>query len=137
MKAGMMKSSVLHGIGAVLITAVPIAAHHSFSAAYDATAMVTLKGVVSKVEWSNPHVHVYVYVKDESGKVTTWDMEGSPPNYLIRRGLARDVLNVGDTVTITGFRARDNSTRASRFEVTTGDGRKYNFGGAGEFRPSR
>ena len=136
MKGGVMKARVLHAMGAVLMAAVPVAAHHSFSAQYDATAMVTLKGVVSRVEWSNPHVHIYVDVKDESGKVTTWDMEGSPPNYLIRRGgLARDVLNVGDPITITGFRARDNSTRASRVEVTTADGRKYNFGGAGEFRP--
>ena len=132
-----MKSKVLHAIGAVLIAAAPVAAHHSFSAEYDATAMVTLKGVVSKVQWSNPHVHIYVDVKDESGKVTTWDTEGSPPNALTRKGLTRDLLNVGDSVTITGFRARDNSTRASRVEVTTGDGRKYNFGGAGEFRPLR
>ena len=133
----MMKSRVLHAIGALLIAAVPIAAHHSFSAEYDATAMVTLKGVVSKVEWSNPHVHVYVDVKDESGRVTTWDAEGSPPNYLVRMGLARNVVNVGDTVTITGFRARDNSTRASRFEVTTESGQKYKFGGAGEYKALR
>lgn len=134
MKAGVMKSRVLHAIGAVLIAAVPMAAHHSFSAEYDATAMVTLKGVVSKVEWSNPHVHIYVDVKDESGKITTWDMEGNPPNTLIRRGFTRNVLNVGDTITITGFRARDNSTRASRCEVTTEDAKKYNFGGAGEYQ---
>ena len=132
-----MKSRVLQAIAVVLIGAVPVAAHHSFSAEYDATAMVTLKGVVSKVEWSNPHVHIYVDVKDETGKVTTWDTEGNPPTVLIRRGLTRDVLKVGDTVTVTGFRARDNSARASRFEVTTANGQKYNFGGAGEFRPAR
>ena len=137
MKAGVMKSKVLHAIGAVLIAAVPMAAHHSFSAEYDATVMVTLKGVVSKVEWSNPHVHIYVDVTDPSGKVTTWDMEGAPPNALIRTGLTLNIVNVGDTITITGFRARDNSTRASRCEVTTGDGEKHNFGGAGEFTPVR
>ena len=137
MKAGMMKSSVLHGIGTVLIAAAPVGAHHSFSAEYDATAMVTLKGVVSKVEWSNPHVHIYVDVKDESGKATTWNMEGNPPTVLIRRGFTRDVVNVGDTITITGFRARDNSTRASRSKVTTTDGTEYNFGGAGEYKPLR
>jgi hypothetical protein len=131
----MMKSRVFHALGAVLIVAMPIAAHHSFSAEYDATAMVTLKGFVSKLEWSNPHVHIYVDVKDESGKLTTWNMEGNPPHVLIRSGVTPDVLNVGDTITITGFRARDNSTRASRCEVTTQDGKKYNFGGAGEFQP--
>ena len=135
MKGGMMKSKLLHAIGAVLIAAVPIAAHHSFSAEYDAAAMVTLKGVVSKVEWSNPHIHIYIDVKDDTGKVTTWNMEGGPPNALKRSGVTLNIVNVGDTITITGFRARDNSTRASRCDVTTADGKKYNFGGAGEFRP--
>src|SRR5687767_6565943 len=135
MKAVVMTSRVLYAIGAVLIAAVPIAAHHSFSAEYDATAMIILNGVVSKVEWSNPHVHVYVDVKDETGKVTTWNMEGSPPTVLIRKGFTRTVVNVGDTITVTGFRARDISTRGSRFEVITKEGTKYNFGGAGEFRP--
>ena len=132
-----MNTRVVQALGAVLIAAAPVAAHHSFSAQYDATAMVTLKGVVSKVDWSNPHVHIYLDVTDESGSVTTWDLEGSPPNPLLRKGLTRTVVNVGDSITITGFRARDNSSRASRVEVTTGDGRKYDFGGAGEFRPLR
>jgi len=137
MKAGVLKSRVLYAIGALLIAAVPIAAHHSFSAEYDTTRTVTLKGVVSKVEWSNPHVHMYVDVKDESGKVTTWDMEGGIPSVLVRTGLPPNFVNVGDTITISGSRARDNSTRASRCEVTTGDGKKYNFGGGGEFQPAR
>jgi hypothetical protein len=132
-----MRSRVLHVVGMVLFAAGAVAAHHSFSAEYDGTAKVTVKGVVSKVEWSNPHVHIYVDVKDERGNVTTWDAEGTPPNALQRRGLTRDVLNVGDTVTLTGFRARDDSTRVSRFDVTTEDGRKYTLGGAGEFQPLR
>ena len=135
MKAGVMKSRVLHAVGAVLIAAVPIAAHHSFSAEYDATAMVTLRGVVSKVEWSNPHIHIYIDVKDDSGKVITWNMEGGIPSVLKRSGITIDIVHVGDTIAISGFRARDNSPRASRCEVTTADGKKYNFGGAGEFRP--
>ena len=135
MKAGVMKSRVLHAVGAVLIAAVPIATHHSFSAEYDATAMVTLRGVVSRVEWSNPHIHIYLDVKDDSGKVITWNMEGGIPSVLKRSGITLDIVHVGDTIAITGFRARDNSTRASRCEVTTADGKKYNFGGAGEFRP--
>jgi len=137
MKAAVIKSKVLKAIAAMLIAAAPIAAHHNFTAEYDATAMVTLKGVVSKVEWSNPHIHIYVDVKDESGKVTTWDMEGAPPNTLTRNGFTQNIVNVGDTVTITGYRARNNSTRASRGEVTTPDGKKHNFGGAGEFQPVR
>jgi hypothetical protein len=128
-----IRSKALHAIGAMLIAVVPIVAHHSFSAEYDPTATVTLKGVVSKVEWSNPHIHIYVDVKDETGKVTTWDAEGGPPNALTRKGVTRNIVNLGDTITITGFRARDKSTRVSRFEVTAGDGKKHNFGGAGEF----
>jgi Family of unknown function (DUF6152) len=134
MKAGVIQSTVLLAIGAVLFATVPLAAHHSFSAEYDAATMVTLKGVVSRVEWSNPHIHIYVDVTDQSGKVSTWDMEGAPPNALIRKGLTSNFVKVGDTITITGSRARDNSTRASRGEVTTADGKKYNFGGAGEFQ---
>ena len=129
----MMKTTAMCAVVATLISATPATAHHSFSAEYDATTMVTLNGVVGKVEWANPHVHIYVDVKDESGKVTTWNMEGAPPNWLIRTGFTRDIVNVGDAITITSFAARDNSTRASRCEITTADGKKYKFGGAGEY----
>ena len=118
---------------AVLLAVVPVAAHHSFSAEYDATAPVRLTGVVSQIEWSNPHVYIYVDVKDESGNVATWSMEGRPPNTLTRAGFTRQLVSVGDTVTITGFRARDNALRASAREVTRSDGKKYTFGGPGEF----
>jgi Family of unknown function (DUF6152) len=135
MKYQSMKSTGLHAFAALLIAALPVAAHHSFTAEYDPAAMVTLKGVVKKLEWSNPHAHIYVDVKDDSGKITTWDMEGGPPHFLQRNnGVTQNFVNVGDTITITGFRARDNSRRASRCEVTTVDGKKYNFGGAGEFK---
>jgi len=133
MKGETMKTTVMFAVVATLIAAVPAAAHHSFSAEYDATTMVILQGVVSKVEWSNPHAHIYIDVKDESGKVTTWNMEGQPPSMLIRKGFTRGIVNVGDTISTTGFVARDNSARVSRCEITTADGRKYNFGGAGEF----
>jgi hypothetical protein len=137
MKIEMMKSRILHAIGAVLIAAAPMAAHHSFSAEYDASVKVTLKGVVSKVEWSNPHVHIYLDVKDQNGKIITWNMEGAPPSALARKGVLPNSVNIGDAVTMTGFRARDNSTRASRCEVTTEKGETYNIGGAGEFQPAR
>lgn len=130
-----MTSRILHSIGALLIAAIPAAAHHSFSAEYDATAKVTVKGVVSRVEWSNPHIRIYVDVTDDSGKVTTWETEGAPPNALKRRGLTRDVVSLGETVTITGFRARDNAPRVSRIELTTENGQAHALGGAGEFKP--
>jgi hypothetical protein len=115
---------------AVLIAAIPLAAHHSFAAEYDSAATITLKGVVSKVEWTNPHAYIYVDVKDETGKVVTWGMEGYPPNTLTRTGFTRHIVSVGDTITITGYRARDNASRAAAREVTTSEGKKYNFGPA-------
>lgn len=125
-----MKARFLLSGVAVLLAAIPLAAHHSFAAEYDATATITLTGVVSKVEWTNPHAYIYVDVKDESGKVTTWGMEGYPPNTLTRTGFTRHVVSQGDTITITGYKARDNATRAAAREVTTDDGKKYEFGPA-------
>jgi len=113
---------------AVLLAAIPLAAHHNFAAAYDASATITLTGVVTKVDWTNPHVYVYLDVKDESGKVVNWGLEGYPPNTLKRTGFTRDIVKEGDTITITGYRARENSTRAAAREVTVAGGAKYNFG---------
>src|ERR1700691_5685695 len=99
---------------ALLLAAIPLAAHHSFAAEYDGTATVTLTGVVTKVEWTNPHAYIYLDVKDpSSGKVVNSGMEGYPPNTLTRTGFTRHIVKEGDTITITGYRARDNATRAA------------------------
>jgi hypothetical protein len=116
----------------LFLAAIPLAAHHSFAAEYDASATITLKGVVTKVEWTNPHAYIYIDVKDETGKVVNWGMEGYPPNTLTRTGFTRHIVSEGDTITITGFRARDNATRAAAREVTTSEGKKYNFGPAAQ-----
>ncbi len=131
-----MKSRLFLAGAAVLMAAIPVTAHHSFAAEYDAQALVTLTGVVSKVEWTNPHAYIYVDVKDASGKVTTWGMEGYPPNTLTRTGFTRHIVTAGDTITITGYRARDNAARAAAREVTTADGKKYNFGPAAQEAPN-
>ena len=115
---------------AVLLAAIPVAAHHNTAAEYDATAAVTLKGVVTKIEWSNPHVYIYIDVKDEAGKVVNWRTEGYPPNTLARTGFTRNLVSEGDTVSITGFRARDNTASAAAHELTTSGGKKLNFGAA-------
>jgi hypothetical protein len=107
-----------------------MAAHHSFAAEYDASALVTLTGVVTKVDWTNPHAYIYIDVKDETGKVVNWGLEGYPPNTLTRTGFTRHIVKEGDTITITAYKARDNATRAAAREVTTSDGKKYNFGPA-------
>jgi hypothetical protein len=114
-----------------LVMAVPLIAHHSFSAEYDETKPVNVTGVVKKVEWQNPHIWFYVDVKDANGKITTWGFSGGPPGMLQRRGITRDVLKVGDTIKVTGFRAKDGSNNASGGNVTFADGRQV-FAGAAE-----
>ena len=117
------------GLGLVT-AAVPAFAHHAFSAEYDSTKPVKVKGVVSKLEWMNPHIWFYVDVA-ESGKVTTWGFSGGPPGMLMRRGITKDVLKPGDVIIVEGFRAKDGSNNASGGNVTFADGRKV-FAGATE-----
>src|SRR5215475_14835008 len=115
----------------LLVGVVPVRAHHSEAAEYDDTKPVKVTGTISKVEWMNPHIWFYVDVKDASGKVTTWGFSGGPPSMLQRRGITREVLKVGDTIKVTGFRAKDGSNNASGGNVTFADERQV-FAGAAE-----
>ena len=121
---------------ALLTSAATVSAHHSFGVAFDAKKTVTLSGVITKIEWTNPHTHVYVDVKDAGGKMVTWKLEGYPPNVLERTGWKKDVtLKVGDTLSFFGWRARDGSPYAHLREATLADGKKLFFGppaGTGE-----
>lgn len=121
---------------AVLASSAVLSAHHSFGVAFDATKTVTLSGVITKIEWMNPHTHVFVDVKDDSGKVVNWTLEGYPPNVLERTGWRKDVtIKVGDTLTFFGWRARDGSPYAHLREATLSSGKKLFFGppaGTGE-----
>lgn len=120
----------------LLVSAVPVLAHHSFEAEYDAKKPVEVKGMVTKMEWMNPHARFYVDVKDESGKVTNWNFELGSPNVLKRQGWARDSLKVGDMVTVEGYLAKDGSNLANARRVTLADGRKvFNGSAAGEGGP--
>jgi hypothetical protein len=98
-------------------------AHHSFSAEYDGTKPIKVSGVVTKVEWTNPHIWFYVDVKDDQGKVANWGFSAGPPGVLQRRGITRDALKKGDVIVVEGFRARDGSNNASGGKVTFADGR--------------
>ena len=100
----------------------PVLAHHSEAAEFDSTKPVKVKGVISKVEWLNPHVWFYVDVKDDAGKVTTWGFSNAPPGSLMRRGITKDSLKVGAEVTVEGVRAKDGSKNASGRRVTYADG---------------
>jgi len=109
----------------------PVRAHHSFAAEYDSNTMVTLTGKISKVDWTNPHIYIHVDVKDTTGKVTAWSLEGYPPNTLKRTGFPRAILKEGDTITITAYKAKDGTNTGAGREVTFPDGTKKFAGPVG------
>jgi len=107
----------------------PPRAHHSFGVVYDEHKPVTLTGVVSKIEWTNPHSFIFLDVKETDGKVTTWNFEGYPPGVLFRNGWKKDTtMKIGDTVTIFGWQARKGGPFAHARQVTFADGTKKYFG---------
>jgi len=108
----------------LLATTLPLVAHHSFVAEYDPSAPVSLKGTVTKIEWTNPHIYYYIDVKDEKGNVTNWALEGYPPNTLRRVGFSRDLMKIGDQVSVTGWACRDGAKRAASRELTLPSGQK-------------
>ena len=108
-----------------------VVAHHSFAAQYDADKPVTLKGIVSKVEWTNPHARFYVDVRDGSGAVTNWNLELASPNVLVRNGWSRKSLNVGDEIVVEGSLAKDGSKMANARVVRLADGRRVFAGSSG------
>ena len=112
----------------LLLSAMRISAHHAFAAEYDETKRVTVSGAVTKFEWTNPHVWLYVDGKDENDKVTSWGFEMGSPNGLLRRGWRQMELKKGDQVTVEGYGAKDRSNVANVRTVTMPDGRKL-FGG--------
>jgi hypothetical protein len=123
-------------LGIALTTAVlPVAAHHSFAAEYDASKAVRITGVISKVEWTNPHSYLYIDVKDDQGASITWTCEGGAPNALSRRGFSKNSIKIGDTVTIDGYGAKDGSHLMDARRITLSDGRSFYSGSPGDGGP--
>ena len=108
--------------GVILCTATPSLALHSFAAQYDPDRPVTLKGVVTKIEWTNPHARFYIDVTDEAGNVINWNLELASPNILNRNGWSRNFVALGEEVTVDGSLARDGSKMANALTVTLADG---------------
>ena len=131
----MKATSILTLLAGATLAAIPAVAHHSFAAEYDDTKPIKVTGVVTKVEWQNPHIWFYVDVKDESGKVTNWAFSGGAPGQLMRRGITRDKIEVGQTVIVEGFRAKDGTNNGSGGKVTFQDGRSVFTAGAEDKLP--
>jgi len=119
----------------LVLTAIPALAHHAFAAEFDRQKPVTITGTVTKVEWANPHARFYVDAKDETGKVNNWDFELGSPNGLMRRGWTRNSLKIGDTVTVTGWRAKNAPHVANAGTVTLADGKKVFAGSSIDTTP--
>jgi len=124
-------------IAALALTAHPAFAHHAFAAEYDASRKVLLTGNVTKVEWTNPHAHFFLNVKDGSGKINAWDLELASPNTLQRGGWTRKSLKIGDVVTVNGYLAKDGSNLAHARDIRLADGRRVLVGSAQESVPAQ
>ena len=109
-------------IVALLGAAAPALAHHSLQSEYDINQSITLKGTVTKVDWVNPHVYVYLDVKDANGKVTNWALSSLSPGAARRAGVTRANFGQGQTVTIAGYHAKDSSNFAFMRKMTFADG---------------
>jgi hypothetical protein len=125
-----MKTSAVRAVSfaslalGLALGALPIMAHHSFSAEYDDTKPVKFSGVITKVEWMNPHIWFYVDETKPDGSVTHWAISGGAPGQLMRRGITKDVIQPGMTINVEGFRAKDGSDNANGTKVTFPDGRQ-------------
>ena len=122
--------------GLLTAAAIPVLAHHSFAAEYDDKKPVTLVGSVVKTEWLNPHVWLYVDVKDDKGNLVRWQCEGGAPNSIIRQGWSRNTLKEGDKVTIEGFRAKDSTNTCNSRSVKLPNGRQVFAGSADDGGPN-
>jgi len=122
---------LLAGVG-FLAGGIPLLAHHSFAAEYDAKKPIKISGVVTKMEWMNPHARFYVDVKGTDGKVVNWNFELGAIPVLLKQGWRKDSLKQGDQITVEGSLAKDGSNSANARSVVLSDGRRVFAGSSGE-----
>jgi len=120
-------------VGGLLIASIPGIAHHAFDAEYDRSKQREFKGTVTKVEWLNPHAHVYVDVIQPGSKMVTWEFELGSPNGLMRSGWTRYSLKKGDIVTVVAFLSKDGSNLANAQSIVLSDGRRVFTGSSADF----
>jgi hypothetical protein len=132
-----MKRTILGGLVCALVSGatLPIFGHHAFSAEFDANKPIELTGTIVKMEWVNPHTWLHVDVKDSSGQIQNWMIEGGPPTTLLRRGLTKQSLRVGAEVNVTGFLAKAGGFKANGRDITFKDGQKLFLGSSGTGAP--
>ena len=126
-----MKTKLAIALLGLMIAPLAALAHHSFAAEFDASKPVVVQGAVAKVEWANPHIWIYVDMKDANGAVTRWQCEGGSPNTLTRQGWSKNTLKQGDQVTIDGSRAKDGTNTCNARSVKTADGKRLFAGSSG------
>jgi hypothetical protein len=126
-----MKKNLVVVLGFLFLTPVALLAHHSFAAEFDATKPVNLAGAVTKVEWTNPHIWIYLEGKDEKGVAGKWQCEMGSPNVLTRQGWRKDSLKQGDQITIEGTRAKDGTNTCNARTVKLADGKRM-FAGSSQ-----
>ena len=127
--------SVAVASAGLLAAVSPVWAHHAFAAEYDGKKQVHLEGVVTQMEWINPHTWIHIDVTAPDGTVTSWMIEGGSPNILLRRGFNKASLEKGQKIAIDGFQAKDGSNRANGSNITYPDGKKLFLGSSGTGAP--
>jgi hypothetical protein len=123
-----MRATLFATLGGMLLAALPVLAHHSFAAEFDINQPITLKGVLTKMDWVNPHGWIYVDVTSADGKVVNWAVEAGGPTQLLRRGLRKTDFPPGLEVVVEGYRARSGEPKANGRTVTLKDGRNFFLG---------
>src|SRR5215471_13969113 len=129
-----MKATLAVVVGSITLmvaATVPIVAHHSFAAEFDAKQPVLFKGTVTKMEWINPHVWIHMNVTQPNGKTEAWMVEGGAPTVLFRRGFSKTSLQAGTQIVVDGYRAKDGTNKMNAREITLADGKKLFAGSDG------
>jgi hypothetical protein len=134
-----MRSMLAVVLGALSVvfaaTVVPLDAHHSFAAEFDATKPVLFNGTVTKMDWINPHVWIHMNVAQPNGKSEEWMVEGGAPTVLFRRGFSKTSLQAGTRIVVDGYRAKDGTNKMNARQITFSDGRKLFVGSDGTGAP--